>query len=248
MSLPRKLTVFGPGLTTIVTTSPANGEGNVAVTRETIIRFSKPLSDAMVVDENILFAEFSGRRLPARIHPSPDRFTLTLFYQNVLPASARIRVTLKGEALLEVNGAAVDADGNGLPGGTATIDFDTLSLTVLPSTSVCGRVFASELGDSGMNLPLEGVTITVDGMESTLRTVTDSLGNFRLEPAPAGQFFVHVDGRTATHQVPTGAYYPFVGKSWQSVPGQETKIGNVYLPLVVPDTLQPVSATTNSET
>ena len=136
---------------------------------------------------------------------------------------------------------SLDADGDGEPGGVAAIDFDTLSLTILPGTAVFGRVFASELGDTGMNVPLPGVTITVDGMESTLNVMTDTFGNFRLDGVPAGEFFVHIDGRTANRDVPTGAYYPFVGKSWESIPGAETNVGDIYLPLVFPDTLQPVS-------
>ena len=39
----------------------------------------------------------------------------------------------------------------------------------------------------------KGVTITVDGMEQTLRAVTDTAGRFTLNPAPPGRFFVHID-------------------------------------------------------
>ena len=115
-------------LATIVETSPSNGEGGVAVTRETIIRLSQPLADSAVVDENVLFAEFGGQRLPAQIHISPDRRTVTLFYEDFLPASVRVRVTLIGDSLLDINGIPVDADDDGVPGGVARIDFDTLSL------------------------------------------------------------------------------------------------------------------------
>ncbi len=229
---------------TTVTSSPESGEHDVSLTRETILRLSSALAPGTVVDGSALYAEFGGQRLAARIHVSPDRRTLTLFYQDPLPASARIRVTLIGDGLANQFGNAVDADGDGHPGGTATIDFDTLSLTTLPGTRVCGRVFASELtpGASGasLNTPLEGVTIEVDA--SPYQAVTDSLGNFCLDPAPAGRFFVHVDGRTAKG-VPAGAYYPFVGKAWDSIPGQESNVGDIFLPLAVPGTLQPVSPT-----
>lgn len=115
---------------------------------------------------------------------------------------------------------------------------------MIEGTSVCGRVFASELAqvrDTSVNVPLAGVTITVDGMEETLRTTTDSKGNFCLSPAPAGRFFVHIDGRTATNGVPSGSYYPFVGKAWESTIGQQTNVGTAYLPLVPEGTLQAVS-------
>jgi RHS repeat-associated protein len=240
----------GAAVTSLATSSPANGEGDVAITRETILRFSAPLRAASVT-ASAIHADFAGAHLPTVLHVSPDGRTATLFYQPALPASARIRVTVDGAALRDERGRAVDADTDGVAGGVAFIDFDTLSLTSLPGTAVCGRVFASELkpGDTGtsVNVPLQGVTITVDGMEDTMRAVTDQFGNFRLEPAPVGRFFVHIDGRTATNGVPPGAYYPFVGKAWVSVAGVETNIGEIYLPRVSPGTLQPVSATQDTE-
>jgi len=72
--------------------------------------------------------------------------------------------------------------------------------------------------------PIEGVTITVDGREETMRAVTGVMGNFRLEPAAVGPFFVHIDGRTVGPYDPTQPYYPFVGKKWESVAGQEVSV------------------------
>ena len=181
------------------------------------------------------------------VHLSTDARRVTLFYQDNLPGGSRIRVTFIGDMLIDELGRAVDADGDGHPGGTLAIDFDTLTLSTSSGTRVCGRVFASELaaGDSGMSVdvPLESVTITVDGRETELFAVTDSKGDFCLELAPLGGFFVHIDGRTATNGVPSGAYYPFVGKAWESAAGPETNVGTVFLPLVIDGTLQSVSAT-----
>jgi RHS repeat-associated protein len=243
-------TVVVPGIASLLSSSPANGEGDVAITRETILRFSGSL-DPVDVNSGAIFASFAGSPLAARLHLSPARNVVTVFYDSPLPPSARVRVTVMGDLLRDAMGEAVDADGDGSPGGVARIDFDTLSLTTLPGTTVCGRVFASELaqGDDGasVNVPLEGVTITVDGMEEELFAVTDQFGDFRLEPAPVGRFFVHIDGRTASENAPPGSYYPFVGKSWESVAGKEVNIGEVFLPLVVDGSLQPVSATAETE-
>ena len=236
------------GLATIVSTSPANGAGDVAVTRETITEWSLPL-DATTVLSDTFSAQFGGQMLSARLHVSPDGDKVTMFYDQPLPSSARVRVTVNSDSLVDAQGYAVDADGDGLAGGAVKIDFDTLSLTTLPGTIVCGTVFASELdvsGGGGVDVPLEGVTITVDGREAVLNAVTDANGEFCMDPVPAGRFFVHIDGRTASNGVPSGAYYPFVGKAWESKPGQTVDIGNVYLPLVVPDTLQPVSQTSDT--
>lgn len=236
------VTVIPPSAATI-DSSPASGEGAVAVTRETIFRFSRALSNPGLITPATLFAQFGGQVLQSRIHVSPDRKTVTLFYLQTLPASARVRVQFQTNGLVDELGIPLDGDLDGQPGGIKLIDFDTLTLTTLPGTAVVGRVFASQLGDGGVNTPLAGVVISVDGLETTLRTTTDSMGNFRLQPAPVGEFFVHIDGRAATNGVPVGAYYPFVGKKWESKAQQTTTIPDVFLPLIVPGTLQPVSQT-----
>ncbi len=240
-------------LTTLSESSPAPGESGVAVTRETVLRFSGPLAPNTVIAPNQLFAEFGGRRLLSRSELSSDRKTATLFYLENLPGNARVRVTLKGDGLRDQFDQLIDADGDGQPGGTALVDFDTLSLTPVAGTAVIGRVFASELipglsESLTLNNPLAGVTITLDGLEETVRATTDAQGNFKLAPVPAGPFFVHVDGRTAAgSQWPDGAYYPFVGKAWEAIAGRENNLaagtGEIYLPLILAGTLQPVSAT-----
>ncbi|MCI0541732.1 MAG: DUF6531 domain-containing protein [Verrucomicrobiales bacterium] len=241
-----------PALTVISRTSPADGESGVAVTRETILHFSDPLSSTAILGPNQFFAEFGGRRLLSRVELSSDRRKATLFYLEPLPGSARVRVTVDGAGVTDFRDRPVDFDGDGQPGGRTVIDFETLSVTAMPGTAVCGRVFASQLvragnGVQSVNVPLQGVTITVDGREETMRAVTDQNGDFRLEPAPAGRFFVHIDGRTATNATPTtkfpeGPYYPFVNKAWESVAREEVNIGEIYLPLVTGGTLQPANA------
>jgi YD repeat-containing protein len=96
-------------------------------------------------------------------------------------------------------------------------------------------------GVMSVNQPLEGVRISVDGLENELFAVTDQNGNFRLDSAPTGRFFVHIDGRSATTALPDGAYYPFVGKTWESEAGIEVNVGEIFLPLVRGGTLQSVS-------
>jgi uncharacterized small protein (DUF1192 family) len=232
--------------------SPIDGEDGVALTRETVLTFTRPLSAAANIGPGDFFAEFGGLALPGRIDVSVDRRKVSLFYEAPLPASARVRVRVRGFAFLDENNVRFDVDGDGLPGGEKTIDFDTLTLTTLEGTAVCGRVFASnpETGANGttfVNEPLAGVRITVDGMEEELFAITDAMGNFRLDPAPVGRFFVHIDGRAATNNKPAGSYYPFVGKPWTSRPGEEVKVGNVYLPLIVDKTLTQVSAVAETE-
>lgn len=234
-------------VTSITSTSPAAGEPGVAITRETVIRLSDSLAGDGPIDPLAVTASFAGETLGGRVHRSSDGQTLTLFYGELLPPSARVRVTVDGGRLVDFRGQAVDADGDGQPGGSWQFDFDTLGLTSVPGTAVCGRVFASELamspdGETGINRPLAGVRISVDGLEDELFALTDQNGNFRLDNAPVGEFFVHVDGRPASVDLPGGAYYPFVGKTWESEPGVEVNVGEIFLPLVQEGTLQAVSS------
>jgi hypothetical protein len=240
-----------PDLTRITQSSPANGETGVSVTRETIFRFNYALASNTVLRTSDVFAEFGGRRYLSRVELASDRKSVTLFYLEPLPGSARVRVTFQAAGLTDQFGRLVDLDGDGQPGGVARIEFDTLSLTALPGTGIIGTVYASEQipgtnATNFINRPLGGVTITVDGMEQTLRTVTGSNGSFRLMPCPAGDFFVHIDGRTATTGTTAGAYYPYLGKAWESLPGQATSVGDFFLPLVPSGTLQTTSAVSDT--
>ncbi|MFN0067318.1 MAG: Ig-like domain-containing protein [Limisphaerales bacterium] len=234
-----------------LTLSPSNGEADVAVTRETVVYFSVPLATNAVLNTTMLRAEFGGRRMLSRVELSSDRRKASIFYLETLPGSARVNVIVEGDQLRNAAGVAVDADGDGVAGGQGRFFFDTVNLTPAPNTVVVGQVFASELvpgpGGGSTNRPLPGVTITVDGREQELRATTDAEGRFTLSPAPAGTFFVHVDGRTSPlSQWRTGAYYPSVGKAWEAAAGQTNLAGGtgtIYLPLISAQALQSVSAT-----
>jgi len=60
---------------------------------------------------------------------------------------------------------------------------------------------------------------------------------------------VKIDGRTAkgSQWLNNGAYYPYVGKAWEAVAGKTNNLaggtGQIFLPLISADTLQPVSMT-----
>jgi hypothetical protein len=239
-------------LATVRETSPAQGESGVAVARETIFRLSAPLAPDATLDTSRLFAVAGGRKLLSRAALSSDRRTATLFYLENLPADARVEVTFDGTGLFDANNLPVDLDGDGVIGGAARLVFTTLSTMALSTTGVEGRVLAADKNPDGTERPLEKVTITVDGMEETLRTTTDASGFFRLLPSPAGRFFVSVDGRMAQgSQWPGGAYYPFVGKAWDASPGRTNNLaggsGIIYLPLIQADALQTVSAVSETK-
>ncbi|MBL9135568.1 MAG: Ig-like domain-containing protein [Verrucomicrobiales bacterium] len=233
---------------TIAETSPAAGERGVAVTRETIFRLSGSLAGDTTLGTNQVYAVASGRRLLSRVALSQDRRTVTLFYMEPMPSDARVEVVFDGTGVFDAANLPVDVDGDGIIGGIALLEFETLSTVALSTTAVEGRVFASEKNADGTSRPLANVTISVDGREEALRTTTDAAGYFRLSPSPAGRFFVSVDGRTAEgSEWPTGGYYPFVGKAWEASPGLTNNLaggtGEIFLPWIPGDALRSVSAT-----
>ncbi|MCC7374513.1 MAG: Ig-like domain-containing protein [Verrucomicrobiales bacterium] len=243
---------LGDALLSVLATSPASGEADVAVTRETVFRLNGALATETVLTTNQVYATAQGRRMLSRVELSADRRQASLFYLENLPASAQIEVTFEGAGIFDERSRPLDLDGDGFAGGAARVQFQTLATAALPTAGVEGHVFASERNADGSNLPLVGVTITVDGMEETLRTTTDATGFFRLTPCPAGRFFVHVDGRTAVgSQWPGGAYYPFVGKAWEASPGRTNNLaggsGEIFLPFIQAEALRPVSATVETK-
>lgn len=95
-------------LTHLRETSPTNGEGGVAVTRETVFRFTQPLATNTFLGTNHVFATFGGRRILSRLELSSERKTVTLFYLEPLPGSARVRVTFDAFGLQDALGRFVD--------------------------------------------------------------------------------------------------------------------------------------------
>jgi hypothetical protein len=130
---------------TTYSTSPANREIGVSVTRETIFRFTDAISPTTEISTGNLFAEAAGRKILSRVQISGDRKTATLFHLENLPGSTRVRVTLNGNTIRDSKGALIDADFDGQAGGIGTVEFDTYGLQAISQTAVIGRVFASEM-------------------------------------------------------------------------------------------------------
>lgn len=196
--------------------SPADGEEMVNVTRETVIRFNEPMDpESIRLDSFRLVA--NGEVVPGRIVVSSTERFATYFYESSLPASTEVRVVVDGDQIVGGSGVALDADGDGEPGGRREVEFRTLPLTRIAGTDVFGFVRDSFTGE-----PIEGATIRVDAFPEA-NAVTDENGRFLLEDMPAPEFFVHVDGSTAVN-LPDGLTYPNVGKPFHSVPGQTVQL------------------------
>lgn len=235
---------LGVGDARLVEVSPIDGEAGVAIGREVILRFEGGLSPASV-DAAAVRVELQGTPLATRLHLAPTRDTLTVFPVGRWPGGGQLELVVVDGRLRADSGRPADLDGDGRIGGGLRLSFRVTDLTRVADTDLCGRVFASEPDGSGGDVPLAGVTVTVDGLETECVAVTDPLGNFCLEDTPAGEVFVHIRGATAAAP-PAGFYYPDVGKTWHSSAGQRSTVGTVFLPAVSSNALQPVSRTADT--
>lgn len=229
----------------VMSTSPENTEDMVNVTREAVVRFNDVVDPATITDQSMQVVALGGAIAGRRVVSSTGLF-VSFFPAQPWPASTEVRLTVDGNMIKNRAGTTLDADGDGQPGGVRKVDFTTLPLTRIPGTNVFGFV-----KDSYTTTPIVGATIRVDAFPEA-NAVTDSNGRFELANMPAPEFFVHIDGSTATG-LPSGKSYPVVGKPFHSVPGQTVQLSmdgavfDVHLPPMSTGDIKNLSptATTN---
>ncbi len=135
----------GPApLAGIAASSPAPGESDVSVHRETILEFTRPLAAGMSLHSDLLYATFGEGRMLSRLELSSNRRELALFYLEPVPAGSRVRATFNSAGLLDDLGRPLDPDGSGNVGGAVWMDFDTAGSLPVSGTAVIGHVFASD--------------------------------------------------------------------------------------------------------
>ncbi|MGR9145674.1 Ig-like domain-containing protein (plasmid) [Rhizobium leguminosarum] len=210
----------------ITNTEPMTGAGDVGVTFRPKVTFSRTI-DLSTLTSNSLFAtDTTGAKIPATIVPFADATGAWLFFSNPLPGASAIELHIDGNAIKGLDGALLDADGDGAPGGVFAGSFTTVNTAVVPGTTITGRVF-----DPGADLqpmtfddvragpdqilhttddvylnPIAGVKVFILGHENEA-VFTDASGNFTLTNAPTGDVKVAFDGRTATN-APAGFFFP----------------------------------------
>ena len=94
-------------LGTVRFSSPASGEGDVSVNRETIVHFTVPFSLGATLDTTKFHADFAGRKVLSRVEISSDRKKASLFYLEPLPANSRIKVTFDGTKKSDIRFSAL---------------------------------------------------------------------------------------------------------------------------------------------
>jgi Tol biopolymer transport system component len=207
--------------------TPLAGADEVGVTFRPQVFFSRPVDVASLTADNFFATDPTGVKLPATIVPARDGSFAWLYLTNPMPSSATVEVHVLGSTIRPQLGAeALDADGDGAPGGDLIYSFSTVSLTPLPGTSLTGRVV-----DPGVDLkPMtfddiragaDGVLHTADdvflnpianahvfilGLEDEA-VFTDANGFFSFDAVPGGNIKLAIDGRTATN-APEGIFWP----------------------------------------
>lgn len=207
-----------PLAVTISSVSPTLGEQHVSPVRQVRVNFDGPINPDSATQANV-FLLINNTPIAAIVKVSSTERVMTIEPVGGFPPATVIQVAVAPDTLVDRNGKMVDADVDGEPGGGFTYFFETLSLERIDNTNVFGFV-----KDSYSGLPIEGATIRVDAFEEA-NAVTDAEGRFELMNMPAPEFFVHIDGSTATN-APEGKVYPVVGKPFHSSAGETVQLNH----------------------
>jgi len=246
----------------IASLSPRIREDLVSLTRETVVQFDGEV-DPETVTSDSFYLEANSERIEGQIRVSSTERFATFFYDEPLPASTQVRVVVDGDQIVGRDGEHLDADGNGTSGGILEYEFRTLPITLIPNTQVFGYLFDSFNQDSeGNDIPIVGATISLDS-NPDINAVTDENGFFELgsqdlnndgiaDGLPSPNFFVHIDGNTATSG-PDGTSYATLGKLFHSIPRERVQLAqdgeqfDVYLPTVALSDIVNLSADSDTD-
>ncbi len=217
---------------------PSAGATEVGVTFRPRIDFTRPVEASTLNSLDFFASDAAGNRLPATIVPATGGAFAWLFFRNPLPGASQVTVTVDGAGILAADGAVLDADGDGTPGGPFQFSFTTVSRTDLPNTSIAGiladpgpdlkpgtpddvRAGADGVlmtADDVYLLPIEGAKIYILGREDQA-LFTGADGYFELTSVPAGNVKLVTDGLTAAN-APAGFYFPEMVMDLQIQPGE----------------------------
>ena len=249
----------------IASHTPLNGGNEVGVTVRPQVVFSSPIDPTSLNSTNF-FASAAGETLAATIVPANDGQFAWLFFASPLPSSAVVEVTVDGSTITPLGGGSpLDADGDGASGGVLTFSFTTVSIVPLVGTSLSGIV--SDPGPDGLPmtaddfdpgpdgiagtsddivlLPIEGVEVHLIGLEAA-QVITGADGRFTLDPVPAGNVKLVLNGMTAV--TPDGAdyYFPEMVMDVNVQPGVDnfamSGMEEVFLPRIPTAILQTVTS------
>lgn len=210
-------------------TSPGDEESEVALSRRVEVELSQPLVAGQGLAEDALRAFVAEQPLAGRLELSADRRVVSLRADSPWPPASRVNVMVRAGAFRDATGRPL-ADLAASP--SFSFSFNTCDLFEAEHTGLIGRVVSAA---DGRGIP--GVGVTVDGWDPQYSTTTGTDGSFRLNPAPAGRYFLAIDGRTAPGVSGDGSgLYPRVLVKSEALAGVETNqvgaSGVIALPLL----------------
>ncbi len=238
VALTRTVNVAALASFTVTRTSIANGASDVGTTQRPQVFFSRAVNPATLTASSFYATGADGSVLSTTIVPAEDGSFAWLFPNAPLPGGATVTVHVVGSAIrAAADGAFLDGDADGTPGGTYSFSFTTVSLAPVSGTKLVGRVVDpgpdlepmtfDDIGrgpdgiihtaDDVFKLPIAGAKVYILGRETQV-VYTDANGLFELDDIPAGTVKVAVDGRTATNS-PSGVFFPEMVMSADIKPG-----------------------------
>ncbi|WP_338849852.1 Ig-like domain-containing protein [Massilia sp. W12] len=223
---------------TITELSPAHGSTDVGSTFHPKINFSRAVDTASLNGDSFYATGPDGRKLGANIVTASDGSYAWLFLHEAMPGGSVVNLHVRGDLIrAAADGALLDADGNGAPGGLRSISFTTVSLSPVLGTKLIGRVV-----DPGADLkpgtfddirrgpdgvihtaddvflnPIAHARVSILGLEN-LVAYTDANGYFELNNVPVGTVKLVVDGRTSSN-APEGVFWPEMVMDIELAPG-----------------------------
>ncbi|WP_170062577.1 VCBS domain-containing protein [Roseovarius mucosus] len=222
--------------TRIVSIAPSDDTDLVNLDRKISIQFDRPVDPRTITSESFQILAPDGAQIEGALRLSSDGLKASFFLAEgtLLPASSTVRILIDGTQILDTAGQPVDADGDGIAGGTRITDFETVSVTPVPDTNIEGFIFDSNRrGPDGEDIPLEGVVVSVVGLPGVF-AVTDETGRFFLEDLPVPDAFLEFDATAV--EAESGFRYGAVTKPVHTIAGQTTQMAladgtpfNIYL-------------------
>ena len=217
---------FAASPLTIARHAPLDGAVDVGTTFRPQVFFSRPIDISTLSNSNLYLTDTTGAKLPAAIVPALDGRAAWLFPAAPMPGSSMITAHLDGSTILDGDGSALDADGDGTPGGVLRYRFSTVSLSPLLGTTLTGRIV--DPGPDLKPMTFDDIRVGADGILHTADDVflnpiaharvfilgledqavyTDANGNFSFSMVPSGTIKLAIDGRTATNP-PSASFWP----------------------------------------
>jgi hypothetical protein len=108
--------------TRIVSIAPSDDTDLVNLDRKISVRFDRPVDPRTITSDSFQILAPDGAQIEGALRLSSDGLKASFFLAegSLLPASSTVRILIDGTQILDTAGQPVDADGDGIAGGTAS--------------------------------------------------------------------------------------------------------------------------------